>query len=121
MLAFKAVLGGDTTATSIKAVKGKFLPSGSYTFYAETADSGLGSAQAPVSTTSLNACLAACDSDGGCAAVAMTGVAAGDSDTIATCKKISGDTTVAAFKRSVTKAVVTKLSKTAAAPLAARR
>lgn len=113
-MAFKAVLGGDTTATS---VKGKFLPSGSYTFWPETFVAGsLGTSQdifSTLVTSTLPACLAACDNDAGCAAVAMTGVNRAN-DNITSCKTIKGDTTIAAFKRSVTRAVVSQLVKTAA-------
>ena len=113
VLAFKAVVAGDTTAASVGTAKA--LASGSYTFWAETA-AGVGASSSPGPTSSGSACLSACDSDGACAAVAMAGVKASLADGIDSCSLIKGVNTVAQFKRSVTKTVATKLQVSAALP-----
>jgi hypothetical protein len=113
LVAFKAVVAGDSTAAS-KKNKAKGLASGSYTFWAEdvTSAAAIGDSQldptGPAPTT-IQACLDACDTVASCAGVVMTDVSATDSDT-ATCKLISGVASVATFKRSVTKAVVSRLT-----------
>lgn len=109
VLAFKAVVAGDTSAASTA----KALASGSYTFWAETA-AGVGASTSAGPTSSGSACLSACDNDGACAAVAMSGVKPSLADAISSCSLIKGDSTVAQFKRSVTKAVATKLQVSAA-------
>lgn len=116
VVAFKAVTAGDTTAASrkYKKVAGKGLSSGSYTFWKESA-TGLGASATVGPTTSVQACLNACDSDFDCAAVAMTGVSSASMAAApGSCSLIKGDTTIATFKRSVTKAVVTRLDLSAA-------
>lgn len=111
MLAFKAVTAGDTTAAS---VDGKGLSSGSYTFWKD-AGAGVGEEQVdtPAATT-VQACLNACDNDFDCAAVVMTSVNNGMDSTGVGCKLVKGNKTIAQFKRSVTKAVASRLAITAA-------
>jgi phosphoribosyl-AMP cyclohydrolase len=108
VVAFKAVVTGDTTASSMKTSKAKALASGSYTFWKEAAGAAIGKSSTAGPTTSVQACLSACDTDAECAAVAMTGITALNS-TPGSCSLIKGDTTVATFKRSLTKAVATRL------------
>lgn len=117
VLAFKAVLSGDVAAASVSV---KTLASGSYTFWKDDGDDvGASTTDNPTgSTASTRACLAACDIDASCAAVKMTGVKADTTDAITSCKLVKGVSTVAKFVRSVTRADVTKLSVTAAGPLA---
>jgi hypothetical protein len=112
VLAFKAVVAGDTTAAS-KSADAKALASGSYTFWKETAV-GVGAASPGGPTSSLQACLSACDLDNNCAAVAITGATSDAAAAIGSCSLIKGDSTVAQFKRSVTKAVATRLQVAAA-------
>jgi hypothetical protein len=141
VVAFKAVVPGDTTAASIKkavaakpaavkhvsaaaaaataaapkGIKAKALASDSYTFWKEAAAGiGASAAAAPAgSTDSIQACLSACDDDAECAAVAMTGITI-DTATPVTCSLIKGDPSIAVFKRSVTRAVTARLTVTAA-------
>lgn len=108
VVAYKAVVTGDTTASSMKTTHAKALASGSYTFWKETAGATIGMSSSAGPTSSIQACLSACDTDAECAAVAMTGITAVDSIP-ASCSLIKGDTTVATFKRSVTKTVVSRL------------
>lgn len=115
VLAFKAVVAGDTTAASIKNKNGvKALASGSYTFW-NASDAGVGASHSDVSANvdSIQACLTACDNDAACAAVSMTGIT-GPSATPDSCNLIKGNPTIAVFKRSVTKAVAAKLTVAAA-------
>jgi hypothetical protein len=98
-------------------VTGKVLASGSYTFWADDGDD-VGTTTTGGVITSTRACLAACDIDASCAAVKMTGVKADTAAEITGCTLLKGVTTVAQWKRTATKAVVTKLAVTAAAPLA---
>jgi len=115
VVAFKAVVAGDTTAASIrntnnnKNAVGKGLSSGSYTFWKEVATT-LGATRELVNNVgSVQACLNACDNDFDCAAVAMTGTPNDMKAAPTTCAMIKGDKTIAAFKRSMTKAVATRL------------
>jgi hypothetical protein len=101
------VPAGDTTASS-KKTKGKGLASGSYTFW-NSAAADVGKSADLNAATTVVACLTACDGDAECAAVAMTGATSMDATSI-TCKLIKGDSSVATFKRSATRAVVSKLS-----------
>lgn len=105
VLAFKAVVAGDTSAASTA----KALASGSYTFWNSGAADVGKSADLNAAATTVTACLTACDGDAECAAVAMTGATSMDATGIS-CKLIKGDSTVATFKRTATRAVVTKLS-----------
>jgi hypothetical protein len=111
-VAFKAVVTGDVTDASVKN-KAKGLASGSYTFWAEDPieAAAIGASRSAGSTVSVQACLNACDTDGSCAAVVMTGLVTGatTANKPTACSLVKGDATVATFKRSVTKAVVTKL------------
>lgn len=109
MLAFKALLAGDTAAAS---VLGKSLVSGAYTFWKD-AGANVGFETTTVTASTAAACLASCDSDAACAAVKMTGVTA-IGDTVASCNMIKGDPAIATWKRSATKAVATKLTLAAA-------
>lgn len=108
VLAFKAVVAGDTTAAS-KSTGAKALASGSYTFWKETA-AGVGASSTAGPTSSLQACLSACDADAACAAVAISGATSDAAAAISGCSLIKGDSRVAQFKRSVTKAMATKLA-----------
>lgn len=105
VLAFKAVTAGDTTASS--HTRAHALASGSYTHWKDSGV-GVGTSSAVTPTpASVQACLSACDNDFDCAAVAMTGVSG---TSLTGCSMIKGDKTIATFKRSVTKAVVSQLS-----------
>jgi hypothetical protein len=112
VVAFKALLAGDIAASSVKV---KNLVSGSYTFWGETvADGALGTLVDNAAAT-VTGCLAACDSDAACAAVLMAGVTdSSDNITASSCKLVRGTTTVAQWKRTVTKTAVSKLAKAAA-------
>jgi hypothetical protein len=113
VLAFKAVVAGDTTAASVGTAKA--LASGSYTFWAD-AGAGVGiEITPPGPTTTAAACLSACDTNAACAAVAMTSVT-GMNAQLDSCRLSKGVNTVAQFKRSVTKTVATKLQVSAAVP-----
>ena len=108
MLAYKAVVSGDVTAASKADEKNKTrasaLSSGIYTYYKDVGtDIGTVQTDVTVATGTLTAarCLAACDDDPECMAVAMTGITQGG--TLA-CKTIKGDGNPGTFKRSMTKA-----------------
>jgi hypothetical protein len=105
---YKAILAADTTFGS----SAKALASGSYTFWWGQASS-IGASNESVPTTSFQACLSACDRDYRCAAVAMTGVTAVDAP-ITLCNLIRGDSTLATFKRSVTRVVPSRMGLPAA-------
>lgn len=105
VLAFKAVVAGDTTAAS-KSTDAKALASGSYTFWKD-ATANVGTATTNSATTVAD-CLSACDKDAACAAVAMEGAVSLTAQI--TCKLIKGDSSVAQFKRSVTKVNVNQLT-----------
>jgi hypothetical protein len=82
--------------------------SGAYTFWKDSAD-GIGADTSTVGPTiSLQACLAACDAEGGCAAVVLKGLTS-PSSVPTSCVLVKGDITPATFKRSMTKAVVNRL------------
>jgi len=112
VLAFKAVVPGEDTTTSAQstgAVRGSALASGAYTFW-KTDAFGIGADNSTSgTTTSIQACLTSCDKDGQCAAVVMKDVTSAES-VPSTCTMLKGDLTPATFKRSVTKAVTTRLS-----------
>jgi hypothetical protein len=107
------VIAGDTSAASVNGTKGLSLASGSYTFWK---DAGAGAATVQIGSeitlavtpADATACLSACDKNPACAAVAMTGATSMTATPI-TCKLIKGDSTVAKFKRSVTRTVVGQL------------
>lgn len=107
ILAYKAVVAGDTSAASTK--NGALsLASGSYTFWKD-AGASVGKSQDVVpNIATYAACLSACDSDAACAAVVMTDVSAA-TGAASSCKLVKGESAVAQFKRSVTKTVVTQL------------
>lgn len=108
VLAFKAVVAGDTSAAS--KTKANALASGSYSFWKSDA-AGIGASSSGGPNTNYQACLSACDADAECAAVAMTGVSSSDATAqIGTCSLIKGNSSVATFKRSMTKAVVGRLT-----------
>jgi hypothetical protein len=106
---YKAILAADTNFGS----SAKALASGSYTFWWGQA-AGIGASNESAPTTSVQACLSACDRDHRCAAVAMTGVTAVGAP-ITSCSLIRGDSTLATFKRSVTRVVPNRLGLTVAA------
>jgi hypothetical protein len=112
VVGYKAILAADTNFGS----SAKALASGSYTFWWGRA-SGIGTSNESISTTSFQACLSACDRDHGCAAVAMTGVTA-VSALITSCSLIRGVSTLATFKRSVTRVVPSRLGLPAASAAA---
>jgi len=107
LLAFKAIVAGDTAAASYRTTS-KALSSGTYTFYRDDA-SGIGASFAAGNTASVDACLASCDALSRCAAVVMTDVTGFDS-VPSTCTLVMGDGRVGVFKRSVTKTVVSRLT-----------
>lgn len=85
------------------------MASGSYTWYLDSAE-GMGASNSTTGpTTSVQACLAACDKDGACAAVVMGGMTSATSKP-SSCVLLKGDTTPGVFKRSVTKTVASKLN-----------
>lgn len=109
VVAFKALLAADPImAKALRDTTAKGLASGSYTFWWESLG-GIGTSTTPVNTTSLKACLSACDNVEECAAVAMTGVTAVTAP-ISTCHLVKGDSTLATFKRSVTRVVTSRLT-----------
>lgn len=118
IIAFKAVLGGlsDGSAESLRVpssgpadeTKAEALSTGSYTFWRDSA-AGVGSDVSTTGpTTSVRACLAACDMDGECAAAVMGGVT-GPGSVPSSCRLVKGNTAPATFIRSMTKTVVTRL------------
>ena len=114
MIAFKAVAAGDTTAASRKQKKqasAKGLSSGAYTFWQDDA-ANVGASRSTVAAASVQACLDACDMDATCAAVVMTGLSSGatTSSVPTACSLVRGDARVAQFKRSATKAAVSRLT-----------
>lgn len=120
MLAFKAVTAGDAGANKKKKFGGmaaKMLPSGSYTFFMDTGATpsgvptvGIQYAPPALATSSIQACLTACDDDYLCAGVWMTGVISpNQSNGPSSCTLIKGDATNGVFKRSMTKANVARL------------
>lgn len=99
---------GTNAASSGAKVKGASTASGAYTFWKDFAD-GIGADTRTVGpTTSLQACLAACDAEGDCAAAVMKGLTS-PSSVPTSCVLVKGDVTPATFKRSMTKAVVSRL------------
>jgi hypothetical protein len=101
------VVAGDTTAASVDN-QAHSLASGSYSFWKD-AGANVGDSFVTVPTPVTGAaCLSACDNNPACAAAAMTG-ATDLTSNVASCKLIKGDSTVAQFKRTVTKTVATQL------------
>jgi hypothetical protein len=124
IIAFKAVLGGladvaeslsvpsspaDSPADSpANKTKAKALSTGAYTFWLDSA-AGVGSdVSASGPTTSVRACLAACDANGECAAAVMGGIT-GPASAPSSCVLVKGNTMPATFIRSMTKTVVSRL------------
>jgi hypothetical protein len=99
--------GGAYSINSTDETKVKSLASGSYTFWKDDA-SVIGVKSVAVSNVNFQQCLSACDLDGGCAAVWMTGLT-GPQSTPTSCRKVYGSSDIAVFKRSMTKTVVTRL------------
>lgn len=112
LTAVKAIQAGDITAASKKAASNtlgaKALSSGSYTFWKGADGTTWGKSSADGVATSIEACLASCDIDVKCAAVVMGGVTTATS-TPSSCKKIYGDDTAGAAKRSATRVNIAKL------------
>lgn len=99
---------GGAYSLSLNKTKVKSLASGSYTFWKDDG-SMIGYSSRPVDgVTSFQKCLSACDLDGACAAVVMTGMTTAQSAP-ASCSKVYGYSGIAVFKRSMTKTVVTRL------------
>jgi len=114
--AFKAVVGGDVTASSTNITEAKAVASGLYSYWRDIgANIGTSGSQGP--TNHVAACLGACDDAPDCAAVAMAGVSviAGNWDgtripttggTLESCWLIYGSSAVGGSLRSVTKAAL---------------
>jgi hypothetical protein len=122
VIAFKAVVPGDAAAAAaslrdttgpdgpyiLGRVKASAMASGAYTFWLDTAG-GIGADHSTtVNATSGQECLSACDSASECAAAVMKGIT-GVTSTPSSCVLLKGDSTPATFKRSMAKAVVTRL------------
>lgn len=115
MIGFKAAMGGDISGTKLRqkgVMRAKLLASGSYTFWHDDGAAAIGAATSQVSAATVAACINACEADDACAAVVMTGLTSTSTlaSSLGTCSLVKGDSTIAVFKRSVTKAVTTRLS-----------
>lgn len=119
LTAVKALQAGDITAASlkkavnspaaVKAVTGKALSSGSYTFWNMDASTLAAGSASAASGTTVEKCLLACDQDSACAAVVMTGMSAA-TDAPGTCTKLYGDTAAGSSLRSVTRVNIDRLN-----------
>lgn len=88
--------------------KAEALSTGAYTFWRDNA-AGVGSDVSTTGpTTSVRACLAACDTNSECAAAVMGGIS-GPASAPSSCVLVKGNTAPATSIRSMTKAVVTRL------------
>lgn len=118
LIAYKTTVAGDTSAASVKPddlVGAHGLASGAYTFWPRDDATGVGASSTltpPVS--SVGACLSLCDADRECAAAVMTGVTTADAAP-AECRLVKGDSSVGVFKRSMTRTVVERLSRSSIA------
>jgi hypothetical protein len=92
--------GGAYSINSTDLTKVKSLASGSYTFWKDDA-SAIGVRSVEVPNVNFQRCLSACDLDGGCAVVWMTGLTRPQS-TPTTCRKVYGSSEIAVFKRGMT-------------------
>jgi hypothetical protein len=113
-----AAAAQQVAAAPKSGIKARALASGSYTFWKEDAGAIGKSQTLNAAGTTVQLCLSLCDDDASCAAVAMTGVKDDTTATITGCTLISGETAIAQWKRSLTRAVVSRLEVTAAGTLA---
>jgi hypothetical protein len=119
VIAFKAAQGGDSSAIKLRqgsqSAGARALASGSYTFWVDDA-AGVGHVVTEAAADSVKACIVACELADDCAAVVMKGLASNSTmdSRPNTCSLVKGDGRVAQFKRSMAKAVVTRLSVSAA-------
>lgn len=127
--AFKAVVGGDVTASSTNTTKALAVASGLYSYWRDVGE-GIGASRISGPTRDIAACLSACDDNPQCAGVAMSGVPTaslgwsnppGDptfptpgqdlpgswpGPDITSCSLIIGDSDVSSSMRTVTKAAL---------------